>query len=390
MVILPPVVNSRRRRRTRTHKREKRCLSAEEGAIHRLRLGAKPFHAGVPLFMASRVGVVVDSTYKEMERKLRGMGERFEELRDQGLVLTCDPRHMGEADVRQFMAWQKRRLLDPETQIKALCYLKQFLRFFGNYAIDDLERKGVKRPTKPRKNIRVVNPDDLAAIFIAVDEMEGWHGSVARGMLALYFSTGIRPKEARLAHVEDVKLNEFRFHVRHPKGEGSWAAPQDVNIIRPDVLPFLVRYLNEREEHLERMGMDKATALFPNLYRRQDEFYSATAFQRIKTEIEETSGVRFRLKDIRPTLTSMTVNGDLGMLVAMSQQLRHANLATTQRHYTAINADVVSAKLRDAWRSTALDLSKSAVIRSRARREENGQGGIRTPGFRLAKAAIFR
>jgi integrase/recombinase XerD len=389
MVIIPSKGYPRYRRRTHTRKRNVR-LSQEERDLENLRLGAKPFHAAVPYFMESRVGIVVDTTQKEMERKLRAMGDRFEELKDQGLVLTCDPRSMSEADVRQFMAYQKRRGLDPETQTKALCYLRQFLKFFGNYAYEELERQGVRYPKKPKKAIKVLSHDDLRALFKAAEDMEGWHGVIARGMLALSFSTGIRPKELRLAQVEDVKIAELKFFVRHPKGEGSWGVPQDVDIIRPDVVPYLLRYMRERKETLEEKGIMKASPLFPNLYRGGDEYYSANAFQTIKSEIEGHSGVKFRLKDLRPTLTSMTVNGDLGMLVAMSQQLRHSNLATTQRHYAAIDQGAVGDKLRDAWQRTALNSAENAVISPEARPEVSGQGGIRTPGFRLAKAAIFR
>jgi hypothetical protein len=79
---------------------------------------------------------------------------------------------------------------------------------------------------------------------------------------------------------------------------------------------------------------------------------------------------------MRPTLTSMTVNGDLGMFVAMSQQLRHSNIATTQRHYAAIKQESVEAKLRDAWKNSALNLGKNAVNMDLASIENSGQGGI--------------
>ena len=50
----------------------------------------------------------------------------------------------------------------------------------------------------------------------------GWFGF--KGMCALSFATGIRPKEFRLAQVEDLDLNRMRFYVRHPKGEGAGLA----------------------------------------------------------------------------------------------------------------------------------------------------------------------
>ena len=139
-----------------------------------------------------------------------------------------------------------------------------------------------------------------------------------------------------MAHCEDLNLQHGTLFVRHPKGEGSWASAEPVDIIRPDMLPLINRYLFERQEYLKNQGMRKVTALFPNLYRGQDDFYSANAFNEIKHLVEEMSGIEFKLKDFRSTLTTMTVNGDLSRLPAMSAQLRHTNLATTQRSRTSV------------------------------------------------------
>lgn len=68
--------------------------------------------------------------------------------------------------------------------------------------------------------------------------MAEWRGSVARGIIALYFATGVGPKEARLAHFEDPNLKKMTFFVRHPEGKGAWAFPTEVDIIRPDVVPL--------------------------------------------------------------------------------------------------------------------------------------------------------
>jgi hypothetical protein len=126
--------------------------------------------------------------------------------------------------------------------------------------------------------------------------------------------------------LEDLDLNRTRYFVRHPKGEGSWASPDWVDMIRPDMIPHIQRYLLEREDHLQKKGLKRATALFPNLYRSEDEFHSANAFNEIKCKVEALSGVDFRLKDFRSTLASITINEDLSRLPAMSQQLRQRKL----------------------------------------------------------------
>jgi len=54
----------------------------------------------------------------------------------------------------------------------------------------------------------------------------------------------------------------------------------------------------------------------------------------------------------------------------------HSNLATTQKHYAAIKQESVEAKLRDAWKNSALNLGENAVNTNLARYEKSGQGGI--------------
>ncbi len=349
------------RRRSRTRKRLARSLS-DDKEVARLHLGARPCHALIPYYMGTRVGIVADSTYREEERKLRYIGDVLEDLKTNGLISTSDPRHITEPEVRQFLAWMRRKGLNGETQLKHIQYLKGFFAFCGNYAFLDMERRGCDLPKKAHRKIRVIPKDDLETIFATVGGMEGWHGAVARGMTALAMGCMLRPKEFRLAHVEDLKLSRMRFFVRHPKGEGSWGAQEEVDIVRAEVVPLLMRYLNEREEHLNEIGIEKASALFPNTWRGRDEFFSANSFRVIKGEVEEISGVSFRLKDFRSTCASMTVNEDLSLLPAVSRQLRHTSLTTTQRFYAEIEHESVSKQLRDAWMKNPIDMSKKVVI----------------------------
>ena len=322
------------------------------------------------------MGTVADSTYREEERKLRYIGDVLEDLKKGGLISTTDPRHISEAEVRQFLAWMRRRGLNGETQLKHIQYLKGFFTFCGNYAFLEMERRGCALPKKPHRKIRVIQKDDLEAIFAAVDGMQGWHGAVARGMTALAMGCALRPKEFRLAHVEDLNLSKMRFFVRHPKGEGSWGVQEEVDVIRYEVVSLLKRYLREREEHLKALGLEKATALFPNTWRRRDEFFTANTFNVIKSEVEERSGVSFRMKDFRSTCASMTVNADLSLLPAMSRQLRHTSLTTTQRYYAEIEHESVTKQLRDAWKKNPIDMSKIGVIGVQARGEISGPGEI--------------
>jgi integrase len=168
-------------------------------------------------------------------------------------------------------------------------------------------------------------------------------------MCALYFGTGLRPSELRLAHYKDIDTKNWTLWVRNPKGKGSWASEEGVEVIRDDMKPIILRYEHERKLHLKDMGLVSHIALFPSLDgQSKTGFYSANNFSDIKSLVEKLSGVQFRLKDFRSTLASITVNDDLALLPAISVQLRHQSEATTRRHYAAIQRANAAKQLRGA------------------------------------------
>lgn len=107
---------------------------------------------------------------------------------------TTDQRHLGRREVRDLMAWMRRQQLDPNTQTKYLAYLKNFLRVFKNHTLEEMAADGVRFPRGVKKPIKVLGLDELQNIFEALDHHPGWRGTVARGMIALYFATGVRPQ----------------------------------------------------------------------------------------------------------------------------------------------------------------------------------------------------
>lgn len=172
-------------------------------------------------------------------------------------------------------------------------------------------------------------------------------------MLSLYFATGVRPKEGRKVLLEDLDLKAGRVMIRHPKGEGSWASAEEVDILRPDVVPFIERYLRERQAWIIKNGLDEAKVpeLFPSIrFGKHHGFYSEQGFNAIKGKVEDLSGVKFKTKDFRSTLTTMTCRNDRGRLFAMSAQLRHESPDTTQRYYESIERGVAGRQLKDVYK----------------------------------------
>ena len=334
--------------------RRKRLKNADRPGVEGLKLGRYPFAAATNFYLQSRKGTIADSTYTEDERKLRYLGRVLEKLKQDGLIESTDPRTIGRKEIQEFLIWMKRESLDPNTQAKYLQHLAGLLRFCKNHILEDMKVDGVKFPANPRKPIRTIEVEDLQTIFQTVERMEDWKGSMARGMVALYFATGVRPKELRLAHIEDLNLRKMTLFIRHPKGEGSWAASTTVDLIRPDMTPLIQQYLEERNAHVKSKMVPKALALFPNLTQGPNGFYSANHFGKIKRDIEGQCDVSFKLKDFRPTLTTLTVNGDLSRLPAMSAQLRHSSYSTTQKYYFKMEQGAAGKQLKDAWKDSPI------------------------------------
>jgi integrase len=132
------------------------------------------------------------------------MGEIMEDLEDKGLISTTDPRHMGELEVRAYVDGIKR--LDPGTQALRLRLLSDHMCSFKNRSYDDLVIAGeFIIPSAGPKPIRTISPDDLALIFEAVDGIEGWPGSMSRGMISMYFGSGQRPSELRQSNPDTIR-----------------------------------------------------------------------------------------------------------------------------------------------------------------------------------------
>ncbi len=328
--------------------RRDREISEVEG----LRLGGKPFIAAVNLYLESREGLIMPSTLTEERKKLRYIGNLLQDLKMMGKVGSIDPRRINRGDVQVLQGLYKSKRLDPSTQKKYNQLLNGLLKFFGNFTIEQMKAEGVRFPKESRKPIRALSEESTDMLLNALKDYDDWEGSIGLGIVALGLATGCRPKEIRMAHLEDLDLMKGRFFVRYPKGEGSWASPQWISIVREDLIPFLERYLQAREEHLSRKGVKEHHALFPAVgYGNKTGFYTTSNLNRIKRNLEKRTGVDFCIKDLRPTMASLTVDMDPMLLNDVSSQLRHESTKTTTRYYAEIKVDKAGERLKRAWAS---------------------------------------
>ncbi len=75
--------------------------------------------------------------------------------------------------------------------------------------------------------------------------------------------------------------------------------------------------------------------------------------------------MEFRIKDLRPTMASLTVDMDPMLLNDVSSQLRHESTKTTTRYYAEIKVDKAGERLKRAWaskRPKTLSITKTPLL----------------------------
>lgn len=315
--------------------RKKTAADLRKADVSKAKLGRYPFRAGIKYYLAKREAYIGGDTPIEHERKLNQFATKFEELHRQGMISTTDPRHLSEEDIEEFIiSIKEKNVTTQETYIRIL---NAYLLVFKNKVImnmrDDsqnkLPRSSVKRP------IHSIPLKDLKRIFDAADTMTGPGATMIRGYMALAFGTGARPKEIMSAEFRDIDLENKRFFVRNPKGNGSWSDPQWTPIIQGEMIPYLERFLKERANLLEG-SRAVSKYLFPNI--GTGEPYTGNGFRQQKAKVCRKSGVDFQLKDFRSTLATYLINNGAPIQI-VAYVLRHSHTRTTELFYAAANKE---------------------------------------------------
>jgi integrase len=291
------------------------------------------------------------TTIRERERKLDLIGRELESLRKAGLARQTDPRRMTEAEVGALLTLWKQRSLDPTTQHSYLRWLSWVLDLCENPVVRRMRTRRVPLPKELVKESVALSLADLRRIWAACETLDGWTGDVARFIFRAYPFTGLRNKELRLAHFEDLDTRAWTLRVRHPKGEGVWGQARIVPIPPPLREPVL-DFLRARSEWLAAQSLENATPLIPSPCTQQADGtpgpYTHHGFERMKLRVERASGVRFKIKDLRST--GAQILKDMGVPIeAVSKQLGHASAMTTEKYYARIRDAAAHREINEAW-----------------------------------------
>jgi integrase len=329
-----------------------------------------PFLTAARSYLNEMRAYWTELTVEQRRRDLAVIASDLWALRKNGKLRNVRPDKISEADVGALLYhWRTRAtrgrgpnagrgILDVNTQRHLFGVLRKFLEWNGNGVIARLEARGHARfPRAIEKDVEVLGTQDLEQLRRAADAIDGWSGDVARFLVGFCPATGLRPKEVRLANLADVDVSRGRILVRHPKGEGSWAATNKEAIILPSGREVLAEFLASRSEYLAR---DPCEALIP--YRRRSGQigpWSAAMLRKVKADLERISGVRFHLKTFRATFGQNAIDAG-ARIEAVSRAMRHKSTKTTEAFYARIRADRAFQEIEAAFNKPAVGLVLAA------------------------------
>jgi integrase len=315
-----------------------------------------PLRSATKNYLAMREERVKKSTLDNESRILWHLVDELEGMVQRGELSTNSPWKMGRKEIRAILDHLRDgdRALENETLEKYIRYIEGLLTFCGNRIIEKMKKDSPNLfPKRGRKPITHLTEDEVEAIQEAADTFEGWNGAIMRFIAAIYPATGLRPSELRKARLEDLDRANMTIKVRHPKGESSYGDKRVVAIM-PQAEDASLRFLKERHEYIQSMGLKASKYLIPNLSTGEDAIYSSNHFRKLKKRLQDETGIEFKLKDYRSTFASLTIQKDSSLMPEVSQQLGHSSLVTTQRFYADMDLIDAGSKLRKAWSKKAV------------------------------------
>jgi site-specific recombinase XerD len=297
--------------------------------------GRYPRSSALKKYIESTKHYYAPSTQAERERKIRYVLTVMESLG----APHC-PSKVEEKHIFAFLDWMETRSLTGETKRKLLRFLRDFLAFHDNEVINKLlSRKQIRMPKNIRdQNFRSLPMDIVETIHTATHHIDGWEGSIARFITLAYPYTGLRPSELRTMEFRDIDLPSWTLVVSHPKGEGLYGQHRRVPIAF-QVRPAFSKFLTERKEYLKQNGYsENEIPLIPHIGKKGVTVWTHQQFLKIKSGIEQVSGIEFKLKDYRTTFCQYTI--DMGAdISAVSKIMGHKTTMTTELFYGRIRND---------------------------------------------------
>lgn len=321
-------------------------------------LGRYPFPVAGKRYLEALHDHRAEATLGQLRRDLKIIGEDVQALHGQGRLSTTNPYKTTLDDLVTILGYWRTRPkrgknpegpLDATTQANLWKNFRGLLEFCGNGAVGQLKtRPYVKLPRAIEKPIQTLSSKQLEALRVATESMQNWWGAVARFLVRFCPDSGLRPKEIRLQDLSCIEMESQLVLVCHPKGEGKWAAPHSEYAPYGEAGSLALRdFLLEREKFL---NGEPHEALIP--YRHEDgrlDYWQDTMMRKLKWQIEQASGVKFKIKTLRATFGQLAKDNGAS-IESVSRAMRHRSTKTTEKYYARVRPDIALNEVREALR----------------------------------------
>lgn len=181
-----------------------------------------------------------------------------------------------------------------------------------------------------------------------------WRATVVLAGTAIFYHTGLRPKELRLVSTKDLNRTDWSITVQHPKGESAWAAEGEKVRIFPSLRPYVADYLDVRARHLREIGLDPDAVepLFPN---ENGQHYTANGWRTARWKVFRELGIDGNYRVLRASFGQKLKDAG-APIEAVSKALRHTTVATTEKFYARIRSNRAWDALERAWETPQVDV----------------------------------
>jgi len=302
-----------------------------------------PFIVTMRAYLDGIQSTVGTATLRERESKLLYLFEVMLELR-----LSPDPRTMDKEEIDALVLWMRGRNLGLAYQAKLWQYIRGLLGFVGNNILDVMKARGQWKPPKRAYRPVTVKDDGWFSSTVArLANETGWRPRMVLAATAIYYHTGLRPKELLLAALRDLDLQRWILVVRHPKGEGAWAVDGERVRLFAEVRPFVQDYLDFRTARVRELGVDPANVepLFPN---EKGGYYSEPGWRMARYKVFRSLGIDANYKVLRASF-AQRLKDHGAPIENVSMALRHQTVVTTEQFYARVRTDRAWDSLEERW-----------------------------------------
>ena len=310
-------------------------------------MGRYPFVTCANRFLDETKAYYSESTRKTMHYAFKRLA----------YVIAWNPRLATEAHVLEFEAWLEASSLKPGTKLRYRTYLKTLLEFYGNGAYTRLyARRLLSKANRAREPLPCPSAQRVEEILAALQtgamtDPEALH---VYGLAVMAAATGARLKEIVGAEVGDIDRATRELLVRHPKGEGRWAAPRRA-LILPTMRAHVADYLSMRARVA---GPDDDRLVL-----------AAKNIQNLRYRVNRRLGLNWSAHELRRAWGQIAL--DRGARIeAVSRGLGHRTTQTTEQYYARIKTDRAFEELEAVFQKEP----QSSLIDARARGEKKGSG----------------